>query len=84
MPSIAIGCALLAVSMSASGGLTRGQNAVYDPATGGLTIENVTDLVAIRLASTGAALIAGQATDLDGAAAGTFGVYEQLQTMVRV
>ena len=46
----------------------------YDIATGSITFEDVTSLVGLRINSSDASLIGGQATDLDGAAAGSFGV----------
>ncbi len=49
--------------------------AKYDNTTGGITFEGVTDLVGLRINSPLAQLVGpGNATDLNGAAAGAFGV----------
>ena len=64
---------LLAVSTFASSTFAL-PLATYDPATGGIIFSDVTDLVGIRINSSSASLIAGQATNLGGATDGAFGV----------
>ena len=48
--------------------------ATYDPANGEVTFSDVSALVGLRINASDASLIGGQATNLDGAASGFFGV----------
>ena len=48
--------------------------ATYDPANGEVTFSDVSALVGLRINASDASLIGGQATNLNGAASGGFGV----------